>query len=197
MPIKNGWERIQHRVGVQNQTTWQHKDTGERVNVFEKNQEAWILQTPEDVEPFKSESNAIEQAREYLKNNPIPEDKKQIAQDTMFSIIVPRKYNNSHPIPEEKIENLLQPIAERFGGMTLEPAEGAWDDQERGRIQREEVYRVLIVRKAGDKVPLQEDEAWLRNYAEQIADELGQAQVMVMEDSSMDADFVEGHYAPQ
>ena len=192
MPIKNGWRRIEKDKGLAKQTIWSHPDGG-KIKIFTK-EDYWFFEDEEgDITAERNKSDIIEVAEEYKENNPVPEEEYGKYDDTLFSIMIPKTYNNGEKVPEEKLQKLLKPLIQRFGGVTVDPVEGHWQNPQTGQVMQEENMQVIMAREGDDGVPIGEDEQFLKNMADKIGDKLGQAEVLVMEEPS-EVSFIKGNF---
>lgn len=193
MPRINGWKKVKEDYGIANKHVWEHKEGMELMLYENKQSEGWSIMYPDgDEEPHPTKKDGLEEARNYIKHHPLPEDKYGMFDDVMFKIVLPTSYNNGGEIPQEELDEYLYRIAERFGGFTEHDVNGGWSDPDRGGVQREQNIQVVFGRKGEDGVPINEDEDWLRALADQATEDFGQAQVMIQEDPDIEIEFVNG-----
>lgn len=193
MPRKNGWALMYKDKGLEKRTVWKHEDTHQKLQIYQTDEDTWMLQAGDKGRPFDTKDAALGAAEVYKENKPLPEELRDSLQDRAFAMMMPKKYNNGNPVPQEKIDKYLSRIAERFGGFTTQEAEGGWKNN--GQLKREPMLRVIMVRDGEDGVPVEDDEIWLESLADEIGDDLGQAEVLVTEETDGFSDnFVEGDY---
>lgn len=179
--------------GLENRTVWKHQETGQQLQIYQQDDDSWMLQADDKGKPFDTKENVFEAAHQYKEMKPLPSELRDMVQDSAFAIMIPRKYNNGHQVPEDKIEKYLSEIADRFGGFTIEEVEGGYNMN--GKVKREPMLRVIMVRDGEDAVPVEDDEIWLQGLADEIGEDLGQAEVLFTEETKGFSDeFVEGNY---
>lgn len=193
MPIKNGWRRIEKDKGLSKQTIWKHDDVG-KIKIFQRD-DVWLFEDDEDeLTARRTKEEIIKLAEEFKENHPVPPEEYGKHEDTLFAIMIPKRYNNGKKVPKDKIEKLLKPLISRFGGATVDGVDGYWQNPETGEVMEDKNMQVILAREAEDGVPIQDDEQFLRRMADKIGDELGQAEVMIQEETA-DIEFVRGNFS--
>lgn len=197
MPRINGWERVKNAENSLGRTTvWRHEKEGLRLAVFQRG-ERWIVQLPEmeieetedeAEEMFRRKKEAMSFARDYMKENPFPEEEYGKFDDVMFSLMIPAEYNNGEEIEDEEIRGIIDRMIERFGGVTIDAVQGGWQDSQ-GQTVYDNNLQVMALRKGEDGVPIGEDQFWLQELADEVAERFGQSEVMMLEDP-VEADFI-------
>jgi hypothetical protein len=197
MPKLNGWDRLLNDDGLKSKTKWRHEGLGELVVL--KHEGFWFVNLEEfetDGEPdefpevFSSKQDAKEFAREFMRKEPVSAEERGKHMDVRFSIVLPKNYNNGRSIPQEDLKRYAEKLAERFGGFTMHEVKGGWMNN--GGVQTEDVFALVVVRDAEDRVPIKEDESWLESLAERARQEFGQAEIMIREDRTEHVEFVGG-----
>lgn len=119
--------------------------------------------------------------------------------DVEFGIVMPKWDNSGQKLNTQKHKKTIKDISERFGGATVFPSVlGCW--KEDGELMCEENMIVTSVRtKDSDKdadefkKQVKEDTQFVRNEAEEVGEDLGQAAIMKTKDKTS-VSFVEGEW---
>lgn len=142
-----------------------------------------------------------------LKQNINKNECKKKVGEAVFSIIIPKADNSGNKIKVSTIKNHIKKINKRFGGSTTKPVTlGCWNDEERGKLQCETGLEVSTfrdfdtpydptLRKLNSrerKEMLAKDFNYMKDVANDIAEEFGQDAVPVIYDNVSDIAFVKG-----
>lgn len=93
-----------------------------------------------------------------------------------YDIYLPLNYNDGRPIEPQKLHEIKEELAYRFGGLTVlpagTPAEGLWEDQ--GQLIQDDIviFRVVTTYEAGD---------YFKEYKLTLERRLEQEEVLIVE----------------
>lgn len=114
--------------------------------------------------------------------------------DREFNIVVPKTDNAGNDIKPELLADVAHRMADRFGGVTVTPSvAGCWSPDDSDELMCEENIILSSGRDSSDGVWYATDEKWMEELAQEVADDFGQASVMVSE-SVTEVDFIGGDY---
>lgn len=123
------------------------------------------------------------------------------AGDRVFWFQIPKTDNSGQPINPVRIRKYAEKIGDHFGGFTTIPSVfGCWTSERNGEKEAvcEESVLIMAARDVTDAPRAEqfraaEDDAdFMKDLAEEVAQEFGQEAIMKIEDYTRDVEFVSG-----
>jgi len=116
-----------------------------------------------------------------------------MAGEKEWRLVVPTVDNAGNPIRTEVLEAIATAMAEHFGGVTVYPAAGCWEEQHTLHCDPNIVLAAAEVEgqpSAGDAA----NEAFMADLARRVGEELGQGAVFEQETTTDYTQWQPGHY---